>query len=304
MAQTTLLTTISRNDTYPVYTNISAPHSCGTVKILVDSTYTEQMLYELPNITINIYTESDGEKVLYTSRALTMKVPEVDNPIESILVDIPTTCILAVIPEFDDTAFEAHNEAVCTSKEGTKWTEPTETFPITIIWDDTNIYAQQGEGGGGGGSSSASDITYDNSLSGLLGTNVQDAIDEVAIDLNTKLNKVPVQSKGALINGNGNINVQYLGNAVTGVKGNAESTYRTGNVNLTKENFGLGNVDNTSDLDKPISTATQEALDLKANITQIPTIDTELSATSENPVQNKAIYSVIGDINTILEGMI
>lgn len=181
MAQTTLLTTISRNDTYPVYTNISAPHSCGTVKILVDSTYTEQMLYELPNITINIYTESDGEKVLYTSRALTMKVPEVDNPIESILVDIPTTCILAVIPEFDDTAFEAHNEAVCTSKEGTKWTEPTETFPITIIWDDTNIYAQQGEGGGGGGSSSASDITYDNSLSGLLGTNVQD------------VNNIPVQ---------------------------------------------------------------------------------------------------------------
>ena len=303
MAQTTLLTTISRDGTYPVYTNISAPYSCGTVKILVDSTYTEQMLYELPNITINIYTESDGEKVLYTSRALTMKVPEANNPIESILVDIPTTCILAVIPEFDDTALEAHNEAVCTSKEGTKWTEPTETFPITIIWDDTNIYAQQGEGGGGG-SSSASDITYDNSLSGLLGTNVQDVIDEVAIDLNTKLNKVPVQSKGALINGNGNISVQYLGNAVTGVKGSAESTYRTGNVSLTKENFGLGNVDNTSDLDKPISTATQEALDLKANITQIPTVDTELSATSENPVQNKAIYSVIGDINTILEGMI
>lgn len=96
--------------------------------------------------------------------------------------------------------------------------------------------------GEGGGSSSASDITYDNSLSGLLGTNVQDAIDEVAIDLNTKLNKVPVQSKGALINGNGNINAQYLGNAVTGVKGSAKSTYRTGNVNLTKENFGLGNV--------------------------------------------------------------
>ena len=152
MAQTTLLTTISRNGTYPVYTNISAPYSCGAVKILVDSTYTEQMLYELPNITINIYTESDGEKVLYTSRALTMQVPEANNPIESILVDIPTTCILAVIPEFDDTALEAHNEAVCTSKEGTKWTEPTETFPITIIWDDTNIYAQQGEGGGGGGS--------------------------------------------------------------------------------------------------------------------------------------------------------
>lgn len=34
---------------------------------------------------------------------------------------------------------------------------------------------------------------------------------------------------------------------------------------VTKEQVGLGNVDNTSDVDKPISTATQEALDLKAN---------------------------------------
>ena len=34
---------------------------------------------------------------------------------------------------------------------------------------------------------------------------------------------------------------------------------------LVREDVGLGNVDNTSDLDKPISTATQAALDLKAD---------------------------------------
>jgi len=33
---------------------------------------------------------------------------------------------------------------------------------------------------------------------------------------------------------------------------------------LSKEDVGLGNVDNTSDIDKPISTATQQALDNKA----------------------------------------
>lgn len=33
---------------------------------------------------------------------------------------------------------------------------------------------------------------------------------------------------------------------VTGVKGNSESTYRTGNVNITKANIGLGNVENKS----------------------------------------------------------
>ena len=41
----------------------------------------------------------------------------------------------------------------------------------------------------------------------------------------------------------------------------------TGNPHgTTKNDIGLGNVDNTSDLNKPISTATQTALDLKENV--------------------------------------
>lgn len=52
-------------------------------------------------------------------------------------------------------------------------------------------------------------------------------------------------------------------NIITGVKGGAESTYRTGNVNITATNIGLGNVNNTSDANKPISTATQAALNKK-----------------------------------------
>ena len=57
-------------------------------------------------------------------------------------------------------------------------------------------------------------------------------------------------------------------NTITGVKGNAETTYRTGNVNITATNIGLGNVNNTSDANKPISNATQAALnDKQAKIT-------------------------------------
>lgn len=58
---------------------------------------------------------------------------------------------------------------------------------------------------------------------------------------------------------------------LTWVKWNAESSYRTGNVNITKANIGLWNVDNTSDANKPVSTATQSALDLKQNIADMPT---------------------------------
>lgn len=40
-------------------------------------------------------------------------------------------------------------------------------------------------GGGGGGSSSAASVTYDNSLSGLSGTNVQSAVDEINASVET-----------------------------------------------------------------------------------------------------------------------
>jgi len=61
-------------------------------------------------------------------------------------------------------------------------------------------------------------------------------------------------------------------NSVTSVAG------RQGNIVLTKSDVGLGNVDNTSDANKPVSTATQTALNLKQN---------SLGFTPEN-VANKA----------------
>ena len=54
-------------------------------------------------------------------------------------------------------------------------------------------------------------------------------------------------------------------NTVTGVKGANEAEYRTGNISISKGNVGLGNVDNTADADKPISTAAQTALDNKVD---------------------------------------
>lgn len=42
---------------------------------------------------------------------------------------------------------------------------------------------------------------------------------------------------------------------VAGVKGAAESAYRTGNVNITPANIGLGNVNNTADKDKEVKYA-------------------------------------------------
>jgi len=44
---------------------------------------------------------------------------------------------------------------------------------------------------------------------------------------------------------------------------------KTGSVTLVKGDIGLGNVDNTSDANKPVSTAQQTALDAKAALTSI-----------------------------------
>ena len=80
-------------------------------------------------------------------------------------------------------------------------------------------------------------------------------------------------------------------NPVTGVKGNAESTYRKGDVNLTPANIGLGNVNNTSDADKPISTATQAALD-----SQQEQIDKALEQTGYNLLPITATSQTINGV--------
>lgn len=46
------------------------------------------------------------------------------------------------------------------------------------------------------------------------------------------------------------------------VKGNAETDYREGDINITPSNLGLDSVNNTSDKDKPVSIAQQKAIDV------------------------------------------
>lgn len=80
---------------------------------------------------------------------------------------------------------------------------------------------------------------------------------------------------------------------------------RTGAITLTKTDVGLSNVDNTSDLNKPISTATQTALNGKANtshthaignVTGLQTaLDGKASSVHEHPVSD------ITGLQTILD---
>lgn len=75
-------------------------------------------------------------------------------------------------------------------------------------------------------------------------------------------------------------------NKVTSVAG------RTGEVSLTKTDVGLDQVDNTSDLNKPISTATQSALNLKADSTAIADMLTKTEASNTYQLKGNYITSI------------
>lgn len=72
---------------------------------------------------------------------------------------------------------------------------------------------------------------------------------------------------------------------------------QTGVVVLTKADVGLGNVDNTSDANKPISTATQAALDLKADITYVDSEIAAIEADLVNYVKKDGSVAMTGDFD-------
>ena len=97
------------------------------------------------------------------------------------------------------------------------------------------------------------------------------------------LNLGALSAESATIGGVNNTEIQYLNGVTSAIQDqlddklastDAASTYApidsptfTGTVaGITKSMVGLGNVDNSADLDKPVSTATQEALNEKASL--------------------------------------
>lgn len=90
----------------------------------------------------------------------------------------------------------------------------------------------------------------------------------------------------------------------------------TGAVTLGKSDVGLGNVDNTSDADKPISTAAQTALNgkqaaLSGTAGQYVGYDANGTAAAQSPdtaptqgsaalITSGAVYAVLGDVETLL----
>ena len=92
-------------------------------------------------------------------------------------------------------------------------------------------------------------------------SDVSSAKNEVQTNLDTHIDNADIHFSATERTKLSGISEGAQKNTVTGVKGSSESTYRTGNINITKANIGLSDVNNTSDANKPVSTAQQAALD-------------------------------------------
>jgi hypothetical protein len=97
-----------------------------------------------------------------------------------------------------------------------------------------------------------------------------------------------------------------LANVDISGKANIASPTFTGTVGgITKTMIGLGNIDNISDLNKPISTATQSGLDLKANLASPTFIGTPLTPTAVEGTNTSQIATtafVTSAVNTATAG--
>lgn len=88
-------------------------------------------------------------------------------------------------------------------------------------------------------------------------------VKEVAEEASSNASAAITTANTAIADAAEAIDIANAAGAVTSVAG------KTGAVSLVKADVGLGNVDNTSDANKPVSTATQTALDAKANASQL-----------------------------------
>lgn len=124
-------------------------------------------------------------------------------------------------------------------------------------------------------------------------TNLQSTLDSKATQtaLNTHTSNADIHFTADERTKLSNIQAGAQVNTITGVKGNSETSYRTGNVNITKANIGLGNVDNTSDANKPISTAQQTAFDSVNDAIDTHTENDDIHVTTTNKTNWNAAHT-------------
>ena len=185
-------------------------------------------------------------------------------------------------------------------------TKVERTVRLNVVSNVTKIIVSQSSSGGGGGgvvtNLSLTASSENNTVSNTNGTGfiiglATGALAGLTLNNLTNALKTAYDNAVTWISANGTNTVNHLSN--------------TSNPhNVTKSQVGLGNVDNTSDANKPISTATQTALNLKANKRVLMSLSSDRSLTATTALQaifNTPIDVIAGEyifsIETTLESL-
>ena len=141
-------------------------------------------------------------------------------------------------------------------------------------------------------SSGGSSVTYNVATAttdGLMSKEMFDKLDKIEAGAQKNSTALATTTSNGLMSKEDKTLLNNLSSSsVTGVKGSAESDYRTGNVNITAANIGLGNVNNTADSAKSVNYANSAgtctgnaATATKANqLTTARNIQTNLASTA------------------------
>lgn len=150
-----------------------------------------------------------------------------------------------------------------------------------------------------------------NAISGVSGTTVQGALESIKSQLSTDVADLASHTTSGghaassiTVNAIAGVDASDVQDALETIKGQVDLksdssslTSHTSNTtnphSVTAAQVGLGNVDNTSDLNKPISTATQTALNAKADSSAL----TSHSSSTSNPHSVTAAQVGLGNVD-------
>ena len=249
-----------------VSTNLST-HAADTIDIhgiedtslLATKSYSDSGVNTHADQTLDIHGIANTELLITTQELTDYTASEVQGHNTTISVHgIADTSLLATTEYVDSAVSSATGDYPSLAGEGLTWNVDTEAFDV----DETIATTQYTDG----------EVTAHSDLT----ENIHGIADTTELATKTYADDAVTSHNNSTIDVHGIANTALLAtesyvddaetDAITAAEGYTDGAITTAVAALTKTSVGLANVDNTADVDKPVSNDTQDALDLKANL--------------------------------------
>ena len=234
-------------------------HGIDDTSLLATKSYSDSGVNTHADQTLNIHGIANTELLITTQELTDYTASEVQGHNTTISVHgIADTSLLATTEYVDGAISSATGDYPSLAGEGLTWNEDTEAFDV----DETIATTQYTDG----------EVTAHSDLT----ENIHGIADTTELATKTYADDAVTSHNNSTIDVHGIANTALLAtesyvddaetDAITAAEGYTDGAITTAVAALTKTSVGLANVDNTADVDKPVSDDTQDALDLKANL--------------------------------------